>query len=220
MWGVLELDHNGSSTSFGRKQMTTPKICIGISTNRGVKAQTTGSMMRMAHQFPYEIFVVMATDGVSAPENRTYIVREAMKEKCTHILFSDDDMVFNPDTLGRLLAHNKEIVGTAPNMRCVPSRTTVRFMDEKGELLPEHHLEPDFKMPTQLFKAYAVGTGLMLVETKVFNDFFPWFKFEFTEAGFVKIGEDVFFCREAKKKGYEIYCDPTITVGHCGEYVY
>lgn len=201
--------------------MNTPKVCIGISTNRGVKAQTTGSMIRMAHQFPYDLHVVMATDGVSAPENRTYIVREAMKAKYSHILFSDDDMVFNPDTLGRLLAHNKPIVGTAPNMRCFPPKTTVRFMDEAGELLPEHHVEPDFKMPTELFKCYAVGTGLLLVEMEVFKTIdFPWFQFEFTEAGFVKTGEDVFFCKQAKKKGYDVWCDPTITVLHCGDFLY
>lgn len=199
---------------------TIPKICIGLSTNRGVKAQTAGSLIRAAHTFPYELFVVMATDGVSAPENRTYIVREAMKEKCTHILFCDDDMVFAPDTLGRLLAHNKAIVGTAPNMRCMPPKTTVRFMDEKGELLPEFHVEPDFKMPTQLFKAYAVGTGLLLVEIGVFEKFFPWFQFEFTEAGYVKTGEDVWFCISAKKAGYEVFCDPTISVGHVGDFTF
>lgn len=200
---------------------TNTKICIGVSTNRGIKAATTASLMRIVHNAPYEIHVVMATDGVSAPENRTYIVRQALKEKCTHILFTDDDMVFNPDTLGRLLAHNRDIVGTAPNMRCMPPKTTVRFMNEAGELLPEHHLESDFNMPTQLFRSYAVGTGLLLVKTQVFNEIeFPWFQFEFTESGFVKTGEDVWFCLQAKKKGIDIWCDPTITVGHCGDYIY
>jgi len=32
-----------------------------------------------------------------------------------------------------------------------------------------------------------------------------------------KLGEDWYFCREAKKAGFKIYTDPKPKVGHIGE---
>ncbi len=197
------------------------KICIGVSTNRGLKIKTIESIVGVIKNSRYEIELVFATDGVTICENRTYIVHEARRRKCTHILFVDDDMTFKPDTLLRLLAQNKEIVGTKHNMRTLPLHTTVKFMDEDGEYLAPHLLSNDFKMPTELFKCHAVGTGLLLVDIEVFNKIdMPWFEFTWSEAGFVLVGEDIWFCRQAKKKGIDVWCDPTIEVGHIGDYVY
>jgi hypothetical protein len=34
------------------------------------------------------------------------------------------------------------------------------------------------------------------------------------------IGEDVNFCKRANEMGLEVWCDPTIRIGHIGEYLY
>jgi hypothetical protein len=46
----------------------------------------------------------------------------------------------------------------------------------------------------------------------------PWFKFDMHEDGYMVEGEDAWFCSQAKKQGYKIYCDGTIPVGHLGDY--
>lgn len=197
------------------------KICIGVSTNRGVKSKTVESLVGIVKDCRYDIHLVMATDGVTICENRTYIVHEARKARCSHILFVDDDMVFKADTLGRLIAQNKQIVGVDAHMKVLPIHTTVKFMDEDGKYIPPHELSNDFTMPTELFKCHAVGTGLMLVETSVFEEIeMPWFQFELSEAGFVLVGEDIWFCRQAQKKGIDVWCDPTIEIKHIGDYLY
>jgi len=34
------------------------------------------------------------------------------------------------------------------------------------------------------------------------------------------VGEDVAFCQQAAEAGLEIWCDPTITLSHIGDYHY
>jgi hypothetical protein len=68
----------------------------------------------------------------------------------------------------------------------------------------------------QLMEVDATGTGCLLIRTEVFlNMDYPWFEFTKTEAGKV-VGEDVGFCKKAKKAGYKIYVDTSINCGHMG----
>ena len=48
----------------------------------------------------------------------------------------------------------------------------------------------------------------------------PWFFYEHDDKGNLTVGDDAWFCRKARKAGFKIYCDPTIEVGHVGEYTY
>ena len=60
----------------------------------------------------------------------------------------------------------------------------------------------------------------MMIDMKVFDNLkFPWFWFEMGENGKM-IGEDVYFCREAGKAGFEVWCDPRIEVKHIGTFEY
>jgi hypothetical protein len=60
----------------------------------------------------------------------------------------------------------------------------------------------------------------MLVDTGVFKLIdMPWFFFK-SLGGNAFMGEDYWFCERAKEKGIEIWCDPTIAVGHLGTYQY
>lgn len=58
-------------------------------------------------------------------------------------------------------------------------------------------------------------TGFMLIKLDSLKKLErPYFK---AEDG---VGEDVFFCRKARKSGLSVFCDPTIEIGHIGEKVY
>ena len=45
----------------------------------------------------------------------------------------------------------------------------------------------------------------------------PYFDFNYKGK---EVGEGVYFCLKAKDAGYEIWCDPTMDIGHIGEYIY
>ena len=69
------------------------------------------------------------------------------------------------------------------------------------------------------FTVDYTGFGWVLIKKGVFENLeYPWFapKMQVFESGSVQdmCGEDVSFCLDAKEKGYDIWCDPRIRVGH------
>jgi hypothetical protein len=77
------------------------------------------------------------------------------------------------------------------------------------------------KLKKGLFSVAYTGFGWMLIKKGVFESFeYPWFRpvwKEFNKNGTVIkefTMEDVAFCQMAKEKGYDIWIDPDVVVGH------
>lgn len=157
---------------------------------------------------------LLVTEGAYIPYNRILLVELAREWKCTHIFFMDHDQVFAEDTVTRLLAHDKDIVAAPYNMKQYPLQTTVILLDKNGKRRN--------KLPKKMFTCEALGCGCMLVKMEVFDKIqFPWFQIYINpETRKLEMSEDVWFCNQARQAGYEIFCDPTIKVGHVGEAVY
>ena len=69
------------------------------------------------------------------------------------------------------------------------------------------------------FTVDYTGFGWVLIKKGVFENLeYPWFapKMQVFESGAVQdmCGEDVSFCLDAIEKGFDIWCDPRIRVGH------
>ena len=69
------------------------------------------------------------------------------------------------------------------------------------------------------FTVDYTGFGWVLIKKGVFEQLpYPWFapKMQQFESGAVQdmCGEDVSFCLDAIEKGFDIWCDPRIRVGH------
>lgn len=199
------------------------KILVGIPTNRGIKAKTVKSLLELVTYSKHEYVIVMAMEGYTTAENRNYLAVQALKHECEYLLMVDDDMTFPAHTLETLLAHDKMVVGVASNSRTLPLSTTVSQMDESGKYVhPDTLPEWERGLPKEPFKAYGVGGGVILIKTEIFKIIDrPWFKFVCDETtGQITTGEDQWFCDQVKRKGYEIWCDPTIEIGHIGDYIY
>jgi hypothetical protein len=68
-------------------------------------------------------------------------------------------------------------------------------------------------IPEGLVKVTATGTGCLMINTEVFMEVdYPWF--EFVNVDGKTIGEDVNFCYNAGKAGFEIYVDTDIRTEH------
>ena len=157
----------------------------------------------ISHDVITDVILKQACDVVSS---RTAIVQEAVEKGATHLLFMDTDMIFPSDSLKRLLAHKKEIVACDYNMRSFPLKSTCES-EERSE--------------TELFKAKYAGTGLMLIDLSIIPKLKnPWFSFGRGSHGELTLGEDAWFCFTAGDSGFSTWVDPTIKVGHCGEFIY
>jgi hypothetical protein len=183
------------------------KVALATPCNRQIQVDTYLSLMNMALANKEDLLPMVATNGFTIAENRHYLVARAIREGCTHILFIDDDMVFPADTLERLLKHDKKIVGINCNSRGLPLKSTVEPLEEY--------------LGAGLVEVKAVGSGVLLIDLDVFKTIErPWFGVKTHESGFTLMGEDSWFCERAREKGFKIWCDTTIKIGHIGLYTY
>ncbi len=192
------------------------KVVIGTITGDFIRTKTVHMLITLIKTNQH-VAQFIIQQGPYIHLNRDYVVLEAQKSDYTHLFFVDNDVCFAPASLDRLLAHDKDIVGAPYNMRTLPPQTMIKMMDEDGNMKGGSIAD----LPKELFKCYALGTGCMLIKMDVFKKISrPWFfygKFDEDEGG---MGEDVFFCKKAHEIGYDVWCDPTISVGHIGETIF
>lgn len=137
---------------------------------------------------------------------RNQLVRWMLEANEEWMLFLDDDHVFAPDLLARLLSHEKDIVAALCLRRDEPySPFCFQAITASGKFqaIDLHQHAAD-----ELLQVATVGTGAMLVRRRVFEQLAdPWFKI-------AESGEDMLFCQAAACAGFEIYCDLGARLGH------
>lgn len=188
-----------------------PKVVIGLPASEMMKAKTAHAIGCLIVENPDIILDFLLIQSCDISSNRMWLAKQAVEKGATHLLFIDSDMLFPPDTLKRLLAHDKDIIGVEYNKRQFPLQTVTAYFPDEA------------KSETEPFKVGIAGTGVMLIKTDVFKN--PnmdknWFSFGRNAEGKNVIGEDGWFCNTARDAGYDIWVDPTIKVLHLGEYGY
>jgi glycosyltransferase involved in cell wall biosynthesis len=164
---------------------------------------------------------------------RNLLAKDMLESKCDYLLFIDSDINFEPDDIFRLMAWGtdpkKGIVAAVPRTRN-ESKVYIATLDydDNGDLTMNG---------MGLVRAKRVATAFMLVRREVFEtlerEHPEWayydsktdrtlscmFDFQLAEEGY--IGEDFLFCDRVRSHGFEVWIDPTITLGHMGvqEYV-
>lgn len=148
--------------------------------------------------------------GQSPARGRNIAIEQALQNDCTHVFFMDDDMAMPPDTLTKLLAHDKDIVTGLYLMRTYPHFPVLfdeAFDDGKCKFLfLEGHLKG-------LIPVVNCGFGCVLVKTDVLRKMErPWVTLgEIEKDGWC---DDVSFFNRARKAGAEIFADLDAPCGH------
>lgn len=144
---------------------------------------------------------------------RNMIVEAAQLQNCDRILMIDDDMVIDHERIGRdsyefikkLIAHDKDICGIRYYQRgqeCQP--VLMKKLNEKG-----YRFLRDDEIENQLQRVDVAGGGCLLIKTKVFDRIpYPYFAPEY------EFGTDIQLCRKAAEKGFEVWADTSIEIGH------
>jgi hypothetical protein len=151
------------------------------------------------------------SQGSILPQERQRLVLAAQQVEATHLLWLDDDMVFPPDTLHRLMAHRQPIVAANCTTRTVPTRPCAA---KGGQRVKSNGR-------TGLEEVDHVGMAVMLTEMAVFEKIRqPWFMFGFSPKAGAYTGEDVFFCHNARQHGFTVYIDHDLSteIGHMGSH--
>ena len=194
------------------------KVALAIPCQSTILAKTAFSLVHNVKDLPFEVDFVLRI-GCDIIGSRAWLVRNAMKYKATHILFIDHDMYFPPDTIKKLVDADKDIIGGQYNFRQLPLRSTA--IPEGTEPTNGEYIVDPATLPKEPFKCITLGTGLLLIKLSVFEKIpEPWFQFGRSATGELVQGEDTFFCVQARKAGYDVWCDPTLGVKHIGEMAY
>jgi GT2 family glycosyltransferase len=202
------------------------RLLIGISALDTMRCETACALAAAMKCTPCEISLSLEI-GPYVHWNRQKLLQTAIKERSTHLMFIDTDVFFQPDSVTRLLAHDKDIVGGLYNIKVMPKQNALRVLSITGEPIAV----PATAIPRQLFdRVYDPGcafiappTGFLLINVdrvrEVGLDPLTAFDFMRRSNGDL-VGEDVAFCERAHMAGLEIWCDPTVAVEHIGAYRY
>lgn len=155
---------------------------------------------------------IMFQVGSLIYDSRNRLAKQALKMGADYTMWFDSDMIFEPDTMRKLLSDDKDIVSGIYFRRSHPY-SLVAF----DELDIENKTFKDAEIPAELKTVGGVGFGCVLMKTEVLFDVAAKFGCWFDPInGF---GEDLSFCWRARECGYEVYLDPKVSCGHVGHVV-
>ena len=117
---------------MGTKQKTA-KVIVGMPCTDVVRARTAhaiGCVVIGSDGLVVDYLMRQSCDIVSS---RTWLVNEAIRLGATHLFFTDADMAYPDDTIVRMLAHKKDIVGVRYHRRKFPPEWTHKALGEESE---------------------------------------------------------------------------------------
>jgi hypothetical protein len=158
--------------------------------------------------------------GSILPQLRYNLVKEAIAQGASHVLFVDSDQTFPAQLVHCLARHKKPVVACNIAVKTLPSKPTARRKSEKwwgGDVV---YTRPE---STGLEQVWRVGCGVMLVEVGVFEKLpKPWFHLKYMPEIDDFMGEDWYFCELLENAGIPIYIDHDASkrVGHIGNFTF
>lgn len=171
-------------------------------------------------------FGAVFSPGSSIAKNRNNIIRLALKDNVDYVLFLDDDQVFAPDLLDRLLEASD--VGKYPiisGLYCTRLHPNVPMLfdhiDEDGAVYYRKLKDDD----RGLIQVAGTGAGCLLVHTDVFRKIGHYlFKFgeqvNWFQVGQINTedsGEDLSFFKLCKELSIPVHVDLDTPVGHIAQ---
>ncbi len=146
-----------------------------------------------------------------------------------YMIWLDSDISFNPEQVFALLSHDKDIVSGYYKMQSGKFPMIENFPDDFNVtgwgFMDEQEMSRRKAMRTGLFKVKFNGFGFVCVKKGVFESLeFPWFRHNwhsFNDDGSCQfqLSEDISWCFNVIEKGYDIWVDPQLRVGHHKDYV-
>jgi hypothetical protein len=121
-----------------------------------------------------------------------------------------------------LLDHGKDIVGATYVQRNAP-HALLGVKVTGAPLGIKRPPEGKTWSGPPLIEALCLPTGCLLIKMNVFSKLRrPYFHLRVDEGLGVEIGEDIVFCEKARKEGFQVWCDPALSLelGHVGQSVF
>ena len=151
--------------------------------------------------------------GYDCSRARNIIANKAISDNYDYVLMVDSDIILPAHTLTKMLDDPKPIC-----LGCYPRKNTRNGTFEIFKLGQTDYKNTfSYKEISNLNGKVEVkggGFGCAMIDVKVFQDLpHPFFKYVEYESG-ATLSEDLYFCSNAHKAGYQIYAETDIICGH------
>jgi hypothetical protein len=196
-------------------------VIVSIPTKGEMRAEATAWLLHEAkysHSFGVNVGLQVIISPFPVDHTRNNQVKSFLETKATHMFLLDSDCEPEPETIVKLLEHDKDIV----NSVC-PGYVDGEVVYTSGWKLTEAG-KGKFKMltptaadlPSGLVEIDACGATGVLIKRHVFETIpYPWFKILYRVDGSgIEMGEDFFFCTKAKQFGFQLYSDFSLVQKH------
>lgn len=186
-------------------------LTLGIPCNDILPYDFVSCFSKLMNGPKHEVLLSMVK-GTNVHKARNQI---ADSMKGDYLMFLDSDMVFSTDIFDRLVASDVDIVSGMCFMREYPFKPAFMRIDSEGLYKPVEDFEPN-----RLIEVDAVGMACTLIKKKVLDAIGkPYFEFMKNEKTGDIMGEDVSFCKKAKDKGFKVFVDTSLEIGHIAHQV-
>lgn len=160
-------------------------------------------------------FLWFSAGEIFIPFAREQLAAEALRNNCDYLFMVDDDMMCPPDLFFQLVKHDVDICAALAFTRNPPHLPVIYQAIEGWDAVTrrDYFINNSVKNypKNKLVECDAVGFGAVLIKTELFKKMErPWFM------GSHGTGEDIHFCYQAKKKGFRVFMDTAVKLGHLG----
>lgn len=193
------------------------RILIGIPTAKNIEPETFKSIYDLEVPDGYEI-TFQYFYGYNIDQVRNLIADWTVKG--FDYLFSvDSDISFPPDTLKKLLVHNKDIVSglyiqRKPGLHILEIYET----NSSGGVT---NIDYEKIKNDRVVEIVGCGFGCVLIKTEVLRSVgYPQFEYHSAIDHRNTVSEDVDFCIKARRKGFTLWADTSILCNHTGSWTF
>lgn len=174
----------------------------------------TAMILKTREKYPEMKFATLTSGYTYVHQARQQMVDSFLNDSTgDYMLWIDDDNIPPEDGLIRLLEHNLPIVSGIYFKRRPPYEPII-MLERKEGIGSERRADLFRNGKGGLIKIHSTGFGFILVKREVLERMrelrLPHFSMK---SG---LGEDIWFCVQAKACGYDTQMDTTIEVGHLG----
>lgn len=184
------------------------KVLIGLPNTGTFPYQTVNSLVGTRLNVPCEFQFVAHSLIYEAREN---VVKYAIENDFSHVMFIDSDMVWKQRDIQKLLDYDVDIVSAMAFKRLPPHEPC--FYKSCNIINGISHLEfytDYFARSRGLLEVEGVGMACCMIKTSVFESMrTPYFL-----PSSHGIGEDLQFCINARMAGHKIFVDTSMYFGH------
>ena len=189
------------------------KLLVGIPSYDYMHAEFVKCMKDLVIRLGHDKvnFDVIINNGTLVYIARDKIAHKAINEGYDYVLWLDADMIFRPSVFEELMDCGKDFITGIAHSRRPPYMSCVfKNLDDLNHMQRFDYDE----YPVEPFEIAGCGFACVLIKTEVLKAVNDYFKTCFLPEA--EWGEDLTFCRRARKLGYQIWADPLVQLGHIG----